>query len=284
MKLSVIMACHNRRELTLECVRSAQSAAVFAGVDISFTLFDDGSTDGTSQTLSALDLPLRILSGDGSAFWARSMALAEEAVLADANGLTDEFIVWLNDDVALDQSAFSALSSTLQAHPGSVVVGAMRDPESGKTTYSGMRKAGLHPLRFDLVLPTEVPQHVEVFNGNLVVVPLAVAKTIGGIDGGFSHALADIDYGLRCGRAQVPVVLAPSTYGTCSRNEPSLSRGVRNDWAAFVGPKGGGNYSSLRRILRKSHQVSWPMIIAVTYGLWWVRRGSNFLRRGLKTR
>lgn len=284
MKLSVIMACHNRRELTLQCIRTAYSAAFLAGADISFTVFDDGSTDGTSEALSALDMPIRILDGDGSAFWARGMAIAEEAVLDLSGERADELIVWLNDDVVLDQSAFRSLSVTLESFPGSVVVGAMRDPGNGKTTYSGMRRAGLHPLRFDLVCPTNEAQYVEVFNGNLVVVPVAVAKAIGGIDGGFSHALADIDYGLRCRRANVSVILAPSTYGTCSRNMPSPLGGISHDWAAFVGPRGGGNYSSLQRILRKSHRLTWPMIIAVTYVLWWARRISNFPQRGLTTR
>jgi GT2 family glycosyltransferase len=284
VKLSVIMACHNRRELTLRCIRTAHAAALFAGADISFTLFNDGSTDGTSEALDALDIPIRVLHGDGAAFWARGMAIAEEVVLASSSGHADELIVWLNDDVVVDEGAFATLSATLKSFPGSVVVGAMRDAESGQTTYSGMRRAGLHPLRFELVPPTSEAQHVEVFNGNLVVIPIALAKALGGIDGGFSHALADIDYGLRCSRANVPVLLAPSTYGTCSRNVPSQSGRISHDWAAFVGPKGGGNYSSLQRILRKSHPVSWPIIIATTYGLWWARRVSNRPRWGLKTR
>lgn len=280
MKLSVIMACHNRRELTIQSIKSAQSAAAFAGADISFTLFDDGSTDGTSAAVSGLHIPVRILTGDGFAYWARGMALAEATVIEDLSERNDEFIVWLNDDVILDQDVFSSLSNTIESFPDAVIVGAMRDPNTGETTYSGMRKAGLHPLRFDMVAPSAMPQNIEVFNGNLVVVPIAIARAIGGIDGGFSHALADIDYGLRCGRAEVPVFLAPSTYGTCTRNVPSQPGRIRDDWATFVGAKGGGNYSSLRRILRKSHPLSWPIVIAATYSLWWARRLSILLRRG----
>ncbi|MEO5314982.1 glycosyltransferase [Pseudarthrobacter sp. CC12] len=278
MRLFVIMACHNRRELTVQSIQAAYEAALFAGVKIKFTVFDDGSTDGTSNALSKLDIPIRILHGDGSAFWARGMAIAEDDALDMCRGQPNEYIVWLNDDVVLDKDAFMSLSGTLQVFSNSVVVGAMRDPINGKTTYSGMRRAGLHPLRFDLVLPTREAQNVEVFNGNLVVVPVDEARVLGGIDGGFSHALADIDYGLRCNRRGIGIVLAPSTYGTCSRNPAYPSLGIRNDWAAFVGPKGGGNYASLRRILRKNHHVSWPMIIAVTYGLWWVRRFPNIFR------
>ncbi|TLM84546.1 glycosyltransferase family 2 protein [Pseudarthrobacter sp. NamE2] len=279
MKLHMIMACHNRREMTVECIRKAHNAISLSGADASFTVYDDGSTDGTYEALVALGLPIQILRGDGSAFWARGMAIAEDTVLKQSAGEPDEFIVWLNDDVVLDENAFSSLSKTLESFPGSVVVGAMRDPIDGSITYSGMRRAGLHPLRFDLVIPTQEAQCVEVFNGNLVVVPVAVAKALGGIDGGFSHALADIDYGLRCSRSNIPVILGPSSYGACSRNKPSLSRGLSKDWADFLGPKGGGNYASLRRILQKSHHITWPFIIVVTYGVWWVRQLSGFRRR-----
>lgn len=281
MKLSVLMASYNRRDLTVQCIVRAQAAAAVAGAEISFTLFDDGSSDGTVEVLSTFGPSVKILRGDGSAYWARSMALAEADVLASSSDDTEHHLVWLNDDVTLDANAFLLLSETVTAHPRSVVVGATRDPQSSEITYSGMRKAGLHPLKFDLVAPTAHAQRVETFNGNLVIVPIAVARDMGGIDGGFSHALADIDYGLRCHRANVPVILAPFSYGTCSRNMPMLPGRIRQDWAKFIGPKGGGNYSSLRRILVKSNSRSWPVIIASTYGLWWLRRMSMKLRREL---
>lgn len=278
MKLSVIIACHNRRELTLRCIGLAQAAAIMADATVSFTLFDDGSTDGTSEAVSALPISLRTIKGDGSAYWANGMAQAEAVVLQNTFEVEDEFIVWLNDDVALDSEAFRDLGRTMELAPESVIVGAMRHPETGETTYSGMRRSGLHPLKFEMVTPTGRPQRVQAFNGNLVVVPVAVARRLGGIDGGYSHAFADIDYGLRCDRKGIPVILGPGTYGTCRRNETPKPGRVMEDWQAFVGSKGGGNYSSMRRILRKSHRLSWPLAIFATYVLWWIRRMAAMLR------
>lgn len=281
MNLSVIIACHNRKTLTLRCIESARSAAAYARVSISFTVYDDGSTDGTSEAVSELPVSLRTLKGDGSAYWASGMAQAEAAVLEGLTSLEDQLIVWLNDDVVLDIAAFAALTNIVESAPNSVVVGAMRDPETGAVTYSGMRRGGFHPLNFKMISPTDRLEKVEVFNGNLVLVPVAVARRLGGIDGGFSHALADIDYGLRCRRAGVPVVLGPSTYGTCKRNSILPPGRIWADWQVFVGFKGGGNYLSLKRILRRSHRLSWPLIIAATYGLWWARRMAAPLRRRL---
>lgn len=276
MKFFVIMACHNRKELTVRSVEQAQAAADYASVEISFTIFDDGSTDGTAEALADMPQSIQVLRGDGSAFWARGMAQAESAVLGDGLAARDEsvdiFLVWLNDDVLLDGTAFLRLRNIIETHQRTIVVAAMRDAETGSVTYSGLRRRGLHPLGFELALPAELPQPVETFNGNLVIVPIAIARLLGGIDGGFSHAMADIDYGLRCGRARIPVLLAPGTHGTCARNLAGPRQTTFQDWRVFVGLKGGGNYSSLKRILRKSNRFTWLVVVTVTYVLWWLRR------------
>jgi len=269
----VIMACHNRCELTVQAVRLAQASADRANAVVSFTVFDDGSSDGTAEQLLQLPSAVTILSGDGSAFWASGMAQAEARVLEQASVVTGDFLVWLNDDVMLDVQAFpSILGAVERAESGSVLVGAMRDIDSGEVTYSGLRRAGPHPLSFTIVPPDARAVPVEAFNGNLVVVPVEVAGTLGGIDGGFSHALADIDYGLRAGRFGIPVLLIPHTLGTCSRNMPIPRSDVKSDWRTFTGPKGGGNFVSLRRILRKSNPNSWLLVVLTSYLLWWARR------------
>jgi GT2 family glycosyltransferase len=264
--------------LTLGSIEAAQIAARAANVTASFTVFDDGSTDGTSTALANLQTEVRQLRGDGSAFWAQSMARAEQDVLENQSCADEDFLVWLNDDVRLDETALVRLKQVLEDHPNSVVIGATRDRTSLRTTYSGMKRSGMHPLRFDLVEPSSRSQNVETFNGNLVLVPVGIARLIGGIDGGFSHALADIDYGLRCGRLGIELLLAPGTHGVCDRNPMEPKQNVRMDWQRFIGSKGGGNFQSLRRILRKGHPMTWPLFILSSYGMWWLRRTMAIVR------
>lgn len=282
MIFHVIMACHNRRALTVEAVEGALASGTQAGVDVRFTIFDDGSTDGTTEDLTGRNLPLVVLRGDGSAYWARSMALAESDVLSNVAGAaSDMYLVWLNDDVRLDQDAFSRLRTVVEEHAGSVVVGAVRDPRSARVTYSGMRKRGLHPLRFELVDPAGAPKSVDTFNGNCIVVPLTVARQLGGIDGEFSHGLADIDYGLRCRNEGVPVLLAPGTVGTCPRNTPNLDMTPRARWHEFTGQKGGGNFSSLNRFLERHFRGPRAVVICASYALWWIRLVVRFRTNGM---
>jgi GT2 family glycosyltransferase len=214
---------------------------------------------------------ITVLRGDGSAFWARGMAEAERAALQHEAMGPDDLILWLNDDVELEAQAVNTLLNTANSEDV-VVVGAMRDPRTGDITYSGLRRAGKHPLNFRRVTPGNEPIKVDTFNGNCVLVPARVARTLGGIDGGFAHALADIDYGLRCNKLGVPVLLASESVGLCARNPDPARTTTALAWDAFRSQKGGGNFPSLRRILRRTNPHTWWAFIALTYSLWWFRR------------
>lgn len=210
--------------------------------------------------------------GDGSAYWAKGMATAEQMVLSRPNVQDDDYLVWLNDDVRVDADAVDRLAKWVETEPDAVLVGAVRDADTGKLTYSGLQRSGLHPLSFARVPPSANRlTAVDTFNGNLVVVPVRMARDLGGIDGNFSHAFADIDYGLRAWTAGVPVWLAPGTFGTCSLNAVPARVSLGRDWRRFTGPKGGGNLPSIVRLLKKVAPKTWPVYVASTYTLWFIR-------------
>lgn len=272
------MACHNRRELTVRAITDFAAAAAAAGVGVDFTVFDDGSSDGTAESLTALDLPLTLIAGDGSAFWSRSMAVAEEHVLR-AYG-DDGYVVWLNDDVKLDEDFLEVALAAARSRPSAVFVGAMRDPDTGQLTYSGHQRGGFHPLNFVApVEPNGSLQLIETFNGNLVFVPTRVARALGGIDGSLSHTGADTDYGMRVRDGGFELLLLPRIVGSCAFNPVPPLGPVMDDWRKFVGVKGGGNYNTMKRILQKRQPRTWPGYIFATYSLWWARRLAHMASR-----
>lgn len=274
MNLYIVIACHNRRESTLQCIQSAHSAAKKANVGMRITLYDDGSRDSTAESVVARFPDTEVLTGTGSEFWAKSMAIAEAAVLnaIRRDNKENPYVVWLNDDVVLDLDAFERLYDLSLKYPGQILVGAMRDPISSAVTYSGLRRSGLHPLSFEVCPMSSIPESVEIFNGNLVVVPAAAAESIGGIDGEYSHAFADIDYGFRAKSKSIGAKLAPGSLGTCARNPIPPLLSITSDWKHFVGPKGAGNPKSMMKILRLAAPRSWVAYYLASYGLWWARR------------
>ena len=270
MPLHVLVACRNRRDLTVRAITTFAAAATAVGANADFTVFDDGSTDGTAEALVALELPVLRIAGDGSAFWSRSMSEAEDHVLHVYGD--DGYVVWLNDDVELDGDFLEVALAAAESHPSAVLVGAMRDPDTGQLTYSGFRSVGFHPLRGVQVEPNGTLQSVDTLNGNLVFVPVKIARALGGIDGSLSHFGADTDYGFRVREEGFQLLLLPRMIGSCARNPVRPPGPVMDDWRTFVGVKGGGNYNTLKRLLRKRHPHTWLGYIAVTYSLWWARR------------
>lgn len=217
VKIAVLLACHNRKRSTLECLKRLSAAAGHAGLDHQIYLFDDGSSDGTADAVRHEHPDARIVQGDGQQFWNRSM----HAIFALAMRDGYPAYLWLNDDTMLEPDALDLL---LSAHAGAerrIVVGAVRDAASGTMTYGGMHRVNprWRPFLYRLVPPDgQQPAPVGVMNGNVVLIPQDVAQTLGNIEHTFEHGMGDIDYALRAARAGCHLLQTAAYVGTCSRN------------------------------------------------------------------
>lgn len=269
MNIVAIIACHNRRSLTLRCLRALNAQEDLANsTEVRAVVVDDGSWDGTSEAIADEFPEVRLLRGDGGLYWAASMAAAEGEALA----LRPDYVLWLNDDVELGPQAVAKLLETALLRPtigSNIVVGALRDPVSGGVSYSGLLRVGRHPLVYERVAASSGVVEVDTFNGNVVLVAADVAEALGGIDGSFSHAFADLDYGLRARRHGFDVVVAPGTVGFCGRCEsdsPWRDRRlpVRVRWQAMLSPKGLPP-RSLARFLARHGGREWPFYWAYPY-------------------
>jgi len=239
MRIVAILTSHNRREKTLACLLSYLDQALRSSANLDAVLVDDGSSDGTAEAVRNLRSSVTVIRGAGDLYWAGGMALAEKDALRRA----PDYLLWLNDDVILDRDAVERLLDVAKASDSTcIVVGAVRDPITGEISYSGLRRYDCHPLRYERVGPVDRPLAVETFNGNVVLLPIAVAVSIGGIDGEFAHGAADYYYGLRATKAGVINLLAPGTVGTCSWDSPykpwlNLSIPFRERLRLLLGPK-----------------------------------------------
>ncbi|WP_457095918.1 glycosyltransferase family 2 protein [Lysobacter sp. P5_B9] len=213
-----LIACHNRRATTLGCLDALFRNRLPEGVSLKVFLVDDGSTDGTAEAVRTAWSSVEIIHGDGSLFWARATALAFSVAIDHG---FDAYL-WLNDDTILEPDAINTLIGAANEQQWrALVVGAVRDPQSGELTYGGARRIGgrLRPFLCELVPPNGHPQYVDVVNGNVLLIPSGAAEILGNIDGVFEHGMGDTDYSLRAGKRGVRIVLAPTYVGECSRNQ-----------------------------------------------------------------
>ena len=219
-RIAGLLTCHNRKDKTLKCIEALFAQALPAGCELSVYLVDDGSTDGTAEAVMRRFPEVYLIQGAGDLYWNGGMRVAFDAATdCGYNGY-----LWVNDDTVLDDGAVRLLMDTLwevaaRVNRRSVVVGSIRDPDTGGHTYGGVVRASRwHPLKFRPVEPADVPVRCATMNGNCVLIPSEVAERVGNLDQAFPHAIGDLDYGLRATRADCQVWVAPGYVGWCRRN------------------------------------------------------------------
>lgn len=238
MTVAVLLTVFNRRQKTLECLKSCygQMDAFRADGRYSFSVYmtDDGSADGTSEAVAELFPDVHIIRGNGKLFWNRGMCAAwNEAAKEDP-----DFYIWLNDDMLLKPGAFSVLleNSSYLKHRA-IVVGTAVDSK-GEYSYGGRTVYGR-------IIPPDpvIPVVCDIFNGNLVLVPKSVYEAVGTMDPFYSHGFGDFDYGVRADKAGITSVVAPGVLAVCDRN-PGIPKWrnaafpLKERFSALSDPKG----------------------------------------------
>jgi len=257
--IAVIMTCHNRHDITISCLQLLyQQDAKF---DV--YLVDDGSSDGSSDSIRKYYPEVKVFQGDGNLFWAGGMRFAfGEALKNDY-----DYYAWLNDDTMLHSKALNNLLESHSAlikrgYPDSIVAGSTHDPITGKATYGGAVKSKRwYSNKMEFLEPSQELQECDTMYGNFVLIPRSVAAKVGNIDSAFIHAMGDIDYGLRARQLGCSIWAAPGFIGTCAQNSADGS------WVDL-------NLSVIER-LKKAFQVKnfpiapWTAFTKRHSGFWW---------------
>jgi GT2 family glycosyltransferase len=211
-RVSILITCFNRKQKTLACL-AALSAACASALDYRIFVVDDGSTDGTFESIARLHPEVTLVKGPGDLYWNRGMRRA----WCEAFSVTTDYYLWLNDDlVLLPDSVRTLVEHNIENAPRFggklIVVGRTLSSVTHLTSYGGYkRREGISRLRFRHLYEEEV--FCDTMNGNCVLIPAAAANDIGLNDARFSHAFGDVDYGLRAVRAGYTILQMPQHVG-----------------------------------------------------------------------
>ncbi len=239
--LAVLLTCFNRRETTLRCLAGVHAQRGLDDVTLSVIVVDDGGDDGTSAAIAREFPEVIVVQGDGSLYWTGGMRRADEV----GSRTRPDFLLWLNDDVDLKPDAVRELLDAADATMRrSLIVGTVRDPDTGRASYGGyLQTDKRRPLRMLRVEPNGSLQPVHTMNGNVVLVPREVRVAVGPLDAGLPHNMADMEYAFRARRAGWEVNVSPSFVGSCAANrdkarwvDPAFP--LRERVRALTSPKG----------------------------------------------
>jgi O-antigen biosynthesis protein len=133
VKLSILMALHNRLDLTRLCLPTLQaSLASCPDLDAEIILVDDLSNDGTRAFLATLRPPYRVVLNERRAHFAANNNRA--AALA-----TGDLFLFLNNDTELSSDWLPPMLAALDAHPDAGFIGnVQRIPATGRLDHVGI--------------------------------------------------------------------------------------------------------------------------------------------------
>ena len=195
-RIYIVIPVHNRKHYTLNCLASLQRQSV-SGFHI--VVVDDGSTDGTSDTVAEAYPEVTVIRGDGNLWWSGAM----NAGVKRALHIGADYIISLNNDLEVAENYIEKMIYWGCRKPKALLGSYSFDIETRKPAFGGCRIVWKTGKVISLVktLPNEQRNglhEVTHFCGRGLWIPAEVFKTIGFFDDKHLRLYAaDDDFTLR---------------------------------------------------------------------------------------
>ncbi len=228
LKVEVVTPVHNRKELTLGCLRSLADADQ-SGLDLHVIVVDDGSTDGTAEALREQYSDVEVIQGSGDLWYTAGINVG----LAAAMKHDPDYVLAINNDSEFDPGFLQSMIRTAGRSSRSVV-GAILVNWDDRTSilqvapkwnvwWGGMRhwvKQTIHTL------PSS-PWKVELIVGNCILFPAAAIREVGLMDDKRLPQYGDAEYTPRMRRAGWNLLIDPAAIVYCKPNDiPERMKGM----------------------------------------------------------
>jgi GT2 family glycosyltransferase len=224
IRVEIITPVHNRREITLQCLKSLAKINK-KGLDIHIVVVDDGSTDGTSEAIEK-DFPeVEVVRGDGTLWFTEGTNVGIRAALKN----NPKYVLLINDDEVFDADFLQYMVETAEKYPRSVIGSLLLLWDTPHKlfqvaprweTLSGGWRHWAHQTIW--TIPSK-PWKVDLIVGNCVLVPTEAIKENGLMDSGRYPNFGDAEYTPRLKRKGWQLLIDPRARVFCQPNNLPVS-------------------------------------------------------------
>jgi len=239
-KIYILLPVHNRRQVTekfVECLRRQTYRPYH------LILIDDGSTDGTADSVTASIDTVTLIRGSGNWWWAGSLQRGLNAVGAMRPAARDMLFI-TNDDVEFENDFLETGAAVLRSRPRCLVLARVKNQETGAIAETGI-EADFKALSFKVAAQ---PERINCLSTRGLFLRWADAQAIGGFYPRLlPHYLSDYEWTIRATRRGFKCITVPELYVV--NQQTGVSGSVDFDAAL-------GTFDLLRRGIAKKSRVN----------------------------
>ncbi len=219
IKIGIATPVHNRRELTLLCLRSLARINK-ERFDIRIVIVDDGSTDGTSEAIER-DFPsVEVVKADGSLWFTEGTNVGVRRLLED----NPDYVLMINDDQVFDENFLETMVETAEKYPRSIVGSLLLLWDAPHKlfqvapvwdTWQGGWQLWEHQTVWTI---PKKPWQVDIIVGNCVLVPVEAIREAGLMNSKRYPNFGDAEYTPRLKRKGWKLLIEPRARVFCQPN------------------------------------------------------------------
>lgn len=143
-RLYILLPVHNRKEITRRFVMLLKKQTC---QDFQLILIDDGSSDGTAESVIELLPTAKVVQGDGNLWWGGGLQRGLDH-LASCNLHHNPLILFINDDVSFAPDYLERAKTEMAGRHGVLLLSQFMDDE-GRASETGIH-ADLDALSFEV--------------------------------------------------------------------------------------------------------------------------------------
>lgn len=221
-KVEIVTPVHNRKEETLQCLRSL-ARIDRTGLSIHTIIVDDGSTDETADAVKSEFPDVEIIRGDGNLWYTAGTNRGLEAALRHG----PDYILAINNDSIFDDKCIRYMVECAEKYPRSVVGAVLLDWSNPHRIFQVAPRWELllggyrHWFQQTIWTIPVRPWEVELIVGNCVLYPAEAIKEVGLMDEKRLPQYGDAEYTPRMRRAGWRLIIEPRARVFCKPNDPA---------------------------------------------------------------